>query len=169
MRFTAKMRGCLNVKFHPRLRDGSDLRSRDHQIFSINSISSKGMQASRARESSAIDHIKVFNNVGKRRDGKQGQVPEKKGLKIVLFLKPFYLLVAFEFHYYSLNNRFESTNISSSATQFFLFPLLRAIPSAVQFYLLLLLPSKKQNKIDLNFNIVVLVFFSVLANKSTKD
>lgn len=110
----------------------------------------------------------MFNNVGKRRDGKQGQVPEKKGLKIVLFLKPFYLLVAFEFRYYSLNNRFESTNIYSSATQFFLFPLLRAIPSAVQFYLLLLLPSKKQNKIDLNFNIVVLVFFSVLANKSTK-
>ena len=76
------------------------------------------------RESSAIDHVKVFNNVGKRRDGKQGQVSEKKGLTIVLFLKLFYLLVAFEFHYYSLNNPFDSTNISSSAARFFLFPLL---------------------------------------------
>ena len=126
------------------------------------------MWAPCARESSAIDHIKVFNNVGKRRDGKQGQVSEKKRLKIVLFLKLFYLLVAFEFHYYSLNNPFQSTNISSSATRFFLFPVLWAIPSAVQIYFLLRFPGKKQNKIDLNFNIVVLIFFSVLENKDTK-
>ena len=127
------------------------------------------MKAPRARESSAIDHVKMFNNVRKRRDGKQGQVSEKKGLKIVLFLKLFDLLVAFEFHYYSLNNPFDSTNISSSATRFFLFPLLWAIPSAVQFQcFLFLLPSKKQNKIDLNFYIVVLIFFSVLENKDTK-
>ena len=51
MRFTAKTRGCLNVKFHPRLRDGSDLRSRDYQILSINSISIKGnVGSSRERE-----------------------------------------------------------------------------------------------------------------------
>ena len=102
MRFTAKTRGCLNVKFHPRLRDGSDLRSRDYQIFSINSISIKGnVGSSRERELRYWPYKLVFNNVGKRRDGKQGQVSEKKGLKIVLFLKPFYLLVAFEFPYYS--------------------------------------------------------------------